>query len=116
MAIKIMQVPGKTVGLTGEAGKRSVYALIESGEVVRRKGGKGSPMYKLTESGAEEMKAKEEARRAASKSSSESKSTSSTSRKRATSSTSKKAEAKLTVASCRAFLEGQGYTEYVGSD
>jgi hypothetical protein len=97
MAIKIMQVPGKTVGLTGEAGKRSVYALIESGEVVRRKGGKGSPMYKLTESGAEEMKAKEEARRA-------------TSRKRATSSTSKKAEAKLTVASCRAFLEGQGYT------
>jgi hypothetical protein len=110
MAIKIMQVPGKTVGLTGEAGKRSVYALIESGEVVRRKGGKGSPMYKLTESGAEEMKAKEEARRAASKSSSKSKSTSSTSRKRATSSTSKKAEAKLTVASCRAFLEGQGYT------
>ena len=63
MAIKIRQVPGNTVGLTGEAGKRSVYALMERGEVVRRKGGKGSPMYKLTESGAEEMKAKEEARR-----------------------------------------------------
>jgi hypothetical protein len=104
MALKIKQVDPSVVG---QSGSRLAFAVYDGSKLVyktTRGGGRGAPMYGLREETAQRLLDNERARRARGGKT-----------PKATRSTAKAAPKKkltrqtLTVASCRSFLEDQGY-------
>ena len=107
MALKIKEVHPSVVG---ESGSRLAFAIYDGSKLVHkttRGGGRGSPMYGLTEKTAKRLLAKEQAKRAAGgKAPKATRASASTSRP----SRQKLDRQELTISGCTQFLRAEGYS------